>query len=154
MSPNATRAVPARDVVRASLLAGGVFLLVFVVLTLVLLNLATPWIGDAESVLAAATRLLWLLAPVLVIDAAAALVGAYAGARSALHRSCEGYAVIVPAAAPPVLVALVLAAAGASDATQTVYDLLAVAAGSWCGTLLAVRRDEGKKLLRESPWGM
>lgn len=123
---------------RAGLLAGGVFLLVFVVLSLLLLNLATPWVEGADTVSTAATRLLWLLVPMLVVDATAALLAAFLGARSALRRGSAGRPVVFVAVAPPLLVALVLAG-GATDPTQVVYDLLAVAAGATAGALLALR---------------
>lgn len=119
-----------RPAVRAGLLAGGVFLLVFVVLSLILLNLATPWIEDAGTVQDAARRLLWMLVPVLLVDAVAGLAGATVGARSARRSGHGGRPVLWVAVAPPMVVAAGLAAVGASDPTQTVYDLLAVGGGA------------------------
>lgn len=141
MNVDTAEKAPARSAVKAGLLAGGVFLLVFVFLSLLLLNLATPWIERAETVRAAASRLLWMVVPVLVIDAAAALLAAFLGGRSALSRGCTGPIVVAVSVAPPLVVALALAAAGASDPAQTVYDLLAVTVGCWTGVLLALRGD-------------
>lgn len=118
------------------------FLLVFVVLSLLLLNVARGWIADAASVEAAGTRLLWMVVPVLIIDAAAALLAALLGARSALASDVKRRTATLIAMAPPLVVAATLAAVGATSAAQTVYDLLAVTAGAWTGAHLAHRVPE------------
>lgn len=129
--------------VRAGLLAGGVFLVVFVVLALMLLNLATPWIEDAATVRDSARRLLWMLVPVLLVDAVAGLAGATVGARSARRSGQAGRPVVWIAVAPPMVVAAGLAAVGASDPAQTVYDLVAVGGGAAAGALLVLRGGPG-----------
>ncbi len=126
---------------KAGLVSGSVFLVVFAILSLVLLNLATPWIGNADSLDAAGSRLLWLVIPVLLIDAAAGGLAAFLGGRSARRRGVSGRAATFVALAPPIGVALALAVVGATDAAQTVYDLFAVTAGCWAGAHLAGRFD-------------
>lgn len=134
----------ARDAATAGLLAAAVFLAVFVVLTLVLLNLATPWISAADTTSQAASRLLLMLGPVLVVDATAGLAGGYLGGLSALRRGFGGRALLLLAVVPPVVAATALAAVGARDATQTLYDLLAIGGGALLGQVLAGRRVEAR----------
>lgn len=148
MSAAVARPAPVRLALKAGLVAGAVFLLVFVVLALLLLNVAVPWIEDAGTVPGAADRLLWMVVPVIVLDAAAGLLGALAGARSALHGGHTGHRVVCIAVAPPMVVAAGLAAVGASNPAQTVYDLLAVGGGAAAGALLALRGE----LARSRSW--
>lgn len=129
--------VPAGSAVKAGLLAAGVFLLVFVVLSLLLLNLAIPWIESAGNVRAAASRLLWLVVPVLIIDAASALLAAFSAAGSALSRGCTRRIIIAVSVAPPLIVAVALAAAGASTQRKpyTTCSPSRPAAGPGCSSL-------------------